>query len=395
MKKKLMILIPLLTLLVLLLIFAATLGLYFRNGYTYSAFEARSLAQTPTLSGSALMDGSYLQGWESFLSDQLAGRNYLLKWYNLLQIKVFGKNTVNDLVVSEQGAILPRQQVEQTSDPAGQVQAVIDDHLALQALAENHGGRLLYVGLPGQGSILQDFYPANTFTNRENLALLHERFFDMGTQAGLLMLDLLPVYEAAEGDTHLYYRTDHHYTLEGAFIAYAAICDQLEKMNISLSRTNAEDYDWSELPNPFVGSRGRQLFGILDYGEKLQIAQLKTPIAFTRLDNGEPVDASVYALPDSETGGVDYNMYMGGDKAETIIKTDRPDLPNCLLVGDSYTNALEAFLYTGFNETRSLDLRHYDAMSLPEYVSLYQPDVIIILRDDGQFLKTDGNGNVN
>lgn len=394
MKKKLMIFIPALTLLALLLVFVGTLGLYARNGYTYSAFEARSLAQTPVYSHDALMDGSYLQGWETFLSDQFIGRNYLLKSYNLLQLKLLGKNTVGDLVLSDRGAILPRQDVT-AEDPTEEVQAVIHDHLALQAVVEENGGQLLYAGLPGQGSILRDFYPEHAFNKDDVLDRLHHTFFTDGTNAGLSMIDLLPVFEAAEGETHLYYRTDHHYTLEGAFTAYAAICEKLDAMGIGFHKTGKEDYIWQTLPNPFVGSRGRQLFGVVDYGEKLQIAHPKEPIDFVRTDNGVLVESSVYTLPTNETDSVDYNLYMGGDKAETILQTNRSELPNCLLVGDSYTNALECFLYTGFNETRSLDLRHYDEMSLQDYIRQYQPDIVIILRDDGQFLNNDGNGNVN
>ena len=98
------------------------------------------------------------------------------------------------------------------------------------------------------------------------------------------------------------------------------------------------------------------------------------------------------ALPDSEATFAQYNAYMGGDKAETVIQTNRPELPDCLIFGDSFTNALETFLYTSFDETRSLDLRHYTEMGILEYVQTYQPDVVICMQNDTVYLLPEGNG---
>ena len=85
---------------------------------------------------------------------------------------------------------------------------------------------------------------------------------------------------------------------------------------------------------------------------------------------------------------------MGGDIAETVIATNRPELPSILLFGDSFTNAVETFLYTSFDKTRSLDLRHYTGMALTEYVRLYRPEIVVCLRDDANYLTETGNGDV-
>ena len=82
------------------------------------------------------------------------------------------------------------------------------------------------------------------------------------------------------------------------------------------------------------------------------------------------------------------------DKAETILRTGRPELPNLLIFGDSFTNPLETLFYTGFNETRSLDLRYYDRKGILEYLEEYRPDVVICIRDDTAYLSTEGNGNI-
>ena len=83
---------------------------------------------------------------------------------------------------------------------------------------------------------------------------------------------------------------------------------------------------------------------------------------------------------------------MNGDYASTEIDTKRPELPNVLIYGDSFTNAVECLLYTSCNKMWSLDMRYCDEGTLEEYITAYQPDVVICLRDYGAFLSAKDNG---
>ena len=85
---------------------------------------------------------------------------------------------------------------------------------------------------------------------------------------------------------------------------------------------------------------------------------------------------------------------MGGDMGETIVQTGRPELGKILIVGDSFTNAFETLCYRSFGEMRSLDFRHYSETSLTEYIRDYQPDVVLVMRDDLTCLNTGGNGTL-
>ena len=51
-------------------------------------------------------------------------------------------------------------------------------------------------------------------------------------------------------------------------------------------------------------------------------------------------------------------------------------------------------LYASFNETRSVDLRHYTDMTIRAYIDRYQPDVVIYVRDETTYFSTEGNGNL-
>ena len=104
-------------------------------------------------------------------------------------------------------------------------------------------------------------------------------------------------------------------------------------------------------------------------------------------------EATVYALPGSDAEPLTYGLYMGGDIAETVIRTDRPELPNALIFGDSFTNPVECLAYYSFNELRSVDLRHYTVQSLSDYIAAYQPDVVLCVRDYQSLLLREFNGD--
>ena len=89
---------------------------------------------------------------------------------------------------------------------------------------------------------------------------------------------------------------------------------------------------------------------------------------------------------------VTYSVYMGGDIGESVITTNRPKLPNILIYGDSFTNPLEALLWTQANELRSIDFRYYTQSTLKDYITEHKPDIVICVRDETAFLSEAGNG---
>ena len=167
--------------------------------------------------------------------------------------------------------------------------------------------------------------------------------------------------------------------------SYRAIVERLQADGLAIPLLEEEDWEYTTLPNPFLGSRNRKLYALWETHDRLTYAVPREEIPFTRMDNGQEVEPTVLRLPEKDTAPVEYLVYMGGDKGETILRTDRPELPKVLIFGDSFTNALETLLYPSFDEMRSLDLRHYNAKTLWEYIEEYQPDIVLDIRDDSSW----------
>lgn len=359
---------------------------------SYSFYENRMLAEAPVFSVSSVMDGSFFEGCEEYLSNRIYKRNRWMSAYTAAHLHLLKKSVVNDVVVAENLLLTPLTPQPPFLSYGDLGVRAADDLRRLKDKVESVGGKLVVLGVPEQYSILRDRYPFPLFNNDVNLTAIETTFFNSVAQAGIEAVNMKPYYERSSDRTLLYAKTDHHYRLEGAYLTYSVLCEKLVDLGLNIRIIKEEDFEYVELPNPFLGSRAKKLIGRSPVEEHLSIYKLKDEIPFTRCDNGVPVDASVFALPNSDEAPVEYLVYMGGDVAETVIQTSRPELPDVLLFGNSFTNALETFLYTSFNETRSLDLRLYHEMGILEYIEEYRPDVVVCLRYDLEYLLQSGNG---
>ncbi|MBQ1503175.1 MAG: hypothetical protein IIZ35_04150, partial [Clostridia bacterium] len=87
-----------------------------------------------------------------------------------------------------------------------------------------------------------------------------------------------------------------------------------------------------------------------------------------------------------------YSLYMAGDIGRTEIRTGRDGLPDVLIYGDSFTNAVECVAWYSFDTTYTVDFRHYKDKTLSELIEERKPDIVICIRDYEAFLTAFDNG---
>lgn len=360
----------------------------------FSSYENRALAVRPPVTKKGVLDGSFFSNMDTFLSDHLAWRNQLLTLSTWMDYSLTGKTVVNEQVIA--GDVLVPYQGFSKWDLgyiADQSQDMGDRLEKLNGQITGYGGYFLYLGIPEQFSYFRDRYPSHMDNRAWVLEPIRKEFTAALDERNIPFLDAGLVYDGLGHPDEFYSKIDHHYTYSGMLAAYEALMGRINiDTGLGLPVLTKDDLEQTALPNPYLGSRSRRLCGLWESGEAVVIGNLKDPIPFTRTDNGEAVPATLYTLPESNTEPVGFTVYMGGDISETVIETNRPNLPNALIFGDSFTDPLETVFWTSFNETRSLDLRGYTAKSLEEYIEEFKPDVVICVRDDTMYTSTTGNG---
>ncbi len=374
----------------------AALWTALRPKASWSYFENRALTPRPALSREAVVDGTYFQELEKHLCDNAAGRKYALSLSTLINMRLLRRPVVNDVVV-EQDMLLAYNEYEKLDEQAmADCAAKEAERLGrLARLTESWGGTFLYVAVPSHYAYFAQRYPGWLNNREAYTALSKELFFSALDSQNVAWLDVGEVW-SREGDPADYMSaTDHHWTLAGCLPAYREILRTLEsRTGLELDVLTGDNARLTTLPNSFLGSRGRKLLGLWDTGERLSYLEPLESVPFTRRDNGQEVTPSVFSLPASEGDTLEYGFYMGGDVPETVISTDRPQLPSLLIYGDSFTNLLETLMYYSFDTTYSIDLRGYTDMTLLSYVEARRPQVVVCVRDYEQLLSLFGNGDI-
>lgn len=360
----------------------------------YDPWENRNLADTPVFSKSTVFDGSFFSDAEDYLSDHLYGRTSFLR-ANVRYQQLTGRVSINGVIPSDDVLLLDNGFYDAgLTDPAEAAAVMVSRLSAVQDAVESYGGTFLYVGIPTQRNIYAGAYPSFVNSDMPRTEQSLAAFLPALEQAQINTLFVQDALDSVKEPISEYFSpVDHHFTLKGAHLCCTEILRYLNEQGCGIPELPS-DLTFETLPNPILGTYNRKLYGLSPVSGEFQIYHTANAVPYERWDNGVPYDTPLIVLPQTETEFVQYSAYMGGDKAETILKTNRPGMKKLLIVGDSFTNAMEPLLYLCFDETRSLDFRYYTEKTLTEYVAEYQPDVVLIIRDASVYLNPDGNGNL-
>lgn len=335
-------------------------------------YEFRTLQRRPEFTSARLLSGEYMSDWEVYFKDNFFMRDLIIKACAYTELNVLKRTVVNNVFISE-GHVLPVLPYRESVDGTGNSVREAAEKISNAArVTESYGGEYLLVGLPSQSSAFHGLYPKHVFDNWSNQQKINADFYSALDNLSVQYIDMYDVFEDEDGFEDSYYKTDHHLSIRGALRVYQKIAEELD---ISVYN-NLEFYT---LTDEMVGSRARYLHGVSPFLDELEVFKPTIPV-ITREDNGKAVVPEVLDLDMSN-----YGVFMGGDVGETVVKTERSELPNVLVYGASYTNAVEALIYQSCNEMRSVDQRVYTKMTIEEYIEMYKPDFVIQIVDDRSF----------
>lgn len=358
-----------------------------------SVYENRSLAAHPVFSLRSVWDGSYFRGWDDYFSDHIYHRDDRMREYQWLRLYLKRSVIVNDVVITDD-VLLPllpyRDYSSYDYDP--DANSAVNRLTQLQSKVEAAGSLFLYVGVDEQRMAFADRYPSYLYSKSDYYETMGRTFRAACEKAGVHTLFLRDRLSGQDPMTY-YSRVDHHFNLQGAFETYLAVCETLAPSLPAFPVLRQEQLGAYKLPGEFYGSYNRRLYDLSPVHEQLTVFDLSVLPPYERWDNGVRTDAPVLDLP-GRGEKVQYSVYMGGDMAETVVCTNRPELPSILIVGDSFTNPVEALCVYSFNEIRSLDYRHYHQMDLTEYLALHPVDAVVVIRDSLNYVGSEGNGSL-
>lgn len=210
---------------------------------------------------------------------------------------------------------------------------------------------------------------------------------------GLSTYDLRPAFwESGMSQNDLFFDTDHHWTIQGAFFSFTDLAAHLnEEYGFSIDPFYLElgHYQQELYQNFYIGSMGRRVgrtFGGIDDFTLIK-PDFETDYVVREIDYGQEkvyegsFDEAVLVMDYlSETAPLDtvrYAVYHG-DHSELILKNKKQDKGKILMIKDSFALPIYSFLSLGVAEVRALDLRLFKG-SVTDYAEQYQPDLVMVL----------------
>ncbi|MBE6907388.1 MAG: hypothetical protein E7476_14070 [Ruminococcaceae bacterium] len=162
-------------------------------------------------------------------------------------------------------------------------------------------------------------------------------------------------------DEYLYFRTDHHWTVRGAYYAYQAFCQQAGFTPIRL-----EDCETRRLDN-FIGTMYAQtqdstLLQNPDYVEYFIFPQSYQALLYARNSPYYGVPCSLWAEYAKSPNS--YSVFLAGDYPLIQVKTDIHNGRKIMIVKESFGNAFAPYLINHYEEVYIVDQRYFQLASV-------------------------------
>ena len=336
-----------------------------------SAREKRYLAPAPELSWNSLVSGRFGEEAEAYAADHLPGRDFLVGLDALCELAA-GRQTTRSVYLCRGGRLCEA--------PAVYDEAVIARNMtALCDFAASAAVPTDLMLVPSAGFWLDEDLPALADPYPDDAILEAVR---AAAGEALRPVDLRPAFEAVSDPAGLYYRTDHHWTAEGAYRAAALYLESLER-----ELTPREHYAVTEVPGFRGTTWSRAALWFLP-GETLELWDSGGDFTVENREN--PGEHAGLFYPEHLTEEDKYPVYLDGNHSLVRIRNADPAARGRLLViRDSFADCLGCFLADAFEEIVLVDLRYYRS-PVSELLETEDFDRVLVLYSIGNFM-TDSN----
>jgi len=318
--------------------------------------ENRTLAQMPALNGETILSGDFQEGIADFLSDQIPGRELWIGANTAIK-KLLGQKQINGVYLGEDGYYF-QAFTEYDESHMDTVAALFEQFAASTDVPV----RILMVPTPGVA--LKDKLPANA--PMYDADKLWEKL--IAATPSCQFIDLRQQFAAA--DAQLYYRTDHHWTADGAYLAYTAYCQAA-----GLTAKTLADFALEKVAPEFYGTIYSK---VLDSAAKPDsvFAPTALPEVTVTID-GETVLDSIY-VEDFLNKKDKYAYFFGGNYGKVEITTGANNGKVLLVIKDSFANSLMPYLLEDYEKIIMLDMRYFDGKTSEELMLGGVTDVLFV-----------------
>lgn len=320
---------------------------------TYSEAENRYLKALPRISFDKIKDGSFMEDIENYASDHFILRDAFMTARTKYEV-LTGRNSVNGIYVCEDDFYIEEYKEPENSDRIER---------AIKRLETGISRAKLHVMIvPTAVTVYADKLPA-TAKNADQLAELKKLTEYARTEAGkegvsceVDFIDVTDTLMQNKDAKQLFYRLDHHWTTDGAYLGY---CEYCKKTGLTPAALDA--FEQKIATDSFCGTFHSKLNDPTVKPDTITAFYSKNADyeVIYRDNTKENTSDSLYS--DKYLEGKDkYSFFLDNQHAMVEIRNKNADSDKVLaVVKDSYANSLVPFLAENYGTIYVFDTRYY------------------------------------
>ncbi|MBE6668442.1 MAG: hypothetical protein E7607_09070 [Ruminococcaceae bacterium] len=338
-----------------ILLFAIGISIFILPKPQFSEAENKYLASFPSFSFEKLKDGSFSRQLSLFCSDRIPARQSLIAMRASGEL-MLGKRENNGIIFGKGGYLIPRGEY---SDPSTAEQNLVYIDGVKEA-ADAHKIPFACALAPRSIDVMSASLPSlygNGYKKIWDTVLAHRPWIH----------DMRNSFSGIDG---VWYKTDHHWTTEGAFLAYSEILNK-----VGDSPFGKDHFTIDRVSTDFFGTSHSRVGGIWGQADCIDLYRYEGDKNFSLSIPQSKITKKGFYYFDALESKDKYSVFMGGNYGFMSVTKDGEDRKELLLIKDSYANSVIPFLAIHYDLT-VIDPRYFTG-DITEHIQ--NADSVIVL----------------
>lgn len=349
----------------LIFIYGMALWFLFAPKTDYSSSEKRYLQEFPETSVENIASGEFGSEFESYFADHFPSRNFWVGFNAYYNLEI-GNNGASGVYKCDNGYLINK--------PVSTDNKVEKNTNAIVKFKDNVDVPITVMFAPSTGYIADDVLP--TVHDEYNDDTYFESASKTFENNGIAFVDLRETFkEAYNNGSQLYYKTDHHWTTEGAYTAYAQLCKNLATEPVAKESLNVEKYD------DFYGTTYSTSGFWLTDPDTVEVwnnPENTDNIKVTITEGTEVNEYDSMYFYDHIEEDDKYPVFIDGNHALTEITNSNAKGGTLLMIKDSFSHSIAPFLAENYSKVILVDMRYYK-QSVSDIVAQENPEQILVM----------------
>ena len=365
---------------IIFILLLAASAIAFGRGNDGENGENRTLATPPPFNRNTVRSGEFAAGAESYVNDHIAYRSEMIELSQ--QIDAYrgiespagtiiradvdmgtGAQQTSDILVENSKVT---EMFKMNTETADRFAAAVNAYAA-----ELDGVNMYAAIIPTQLEFAEPIYSNLEDSQSEAIEYIYNQL-----SPDITRVDMRSALEP-HTDEYIYFRTDHHWTMRGAYYGYLALCAAAGMDNVDI-----DDYEMNEKTDfhgylsDFVSDKS-----LLDKPDVLEWYDIDKDGNISNYMRAYEEDGSwhEYHTPVFYPERVDYDFFLGADHPFAVYRNSEVKNGRTILViSDSFINALAPWLMKSYSTVVMINPRSYYS-TLAAAAEEFKPDDALVM----------------